>query len=79
MAEGRAFFQGREDVERRCGKEEDVALFVTLELVADVLGDGGVGGVAEVEDFVGGGAGVGGGGGGVVMEGWLLGFGVGGS
>lgn len=53
VAECGAFFYGRENVERGCGKEEDVALVITLELLADIFGYGGVSRVAEVKDFVG--------------------------
>jgi len=53
VAERGALFDGRENVERRGSEEEDVALVVALELIADVFRYGSVGGVAEVKDFVG--------------------------
>lgn len=53
MADGLAVLDGREGVERGRGEEEDVAMLVTVELFADVFGDGQVGCVAEVVDFYG--------------------------
>lgn len=47
-----AFFYRGKNVKRGCGEEEDVALIITLELLADIFGYGGVGGGAEVKDFV---------------------------
>jgi hypothetical protein len=47
-----AFFYRGKNVKRGCGEEEDVALIITLELLADIFGYGGIGGVAEVKDFV---------------------------
>lgn len=51
MADDGAFSHVRQGVHGRGGEEEDVALLVALELFADVVGDGGVGGVGEAVDF----------------------------
>ncbi len=53
VAECGAFFYGGKDVEGRCCEEEDMTLIITLELLADIFGYGGVSCIAEVEDFVG--------------------------
>ena len=76
VAECGALFQRWENVEGGRGEEEDVTLFVALELLADVFGDGGVGGVAEVEHFIGALAAAGARGWGGAMNGWRVGVAV---
>lgn len=53
MANDGALSYRWQGVHGRRGEEEHVAVLIALELFADVLRDGGVGGVGETVDFYG--------------------------